>query len=425
MNDTTNTTTLPVPAQEVREKLPALLQKSLPLLEKWKARADAALDEIQVINNKEEAEEVIAILAAVRDVYNKQYETRKEMTDLTDAFKDVVMEFERPFNPDAKAKSKYNEKKKVLEVWQQKELDRIQQEKIEAAKKKEVENLKVDLRARFLQALSNNVVDTVKKADDYARNLFATLDLDNFDAHSEQFKKQKPKLKQETYNACFVCPNDLMDRAKTLFGPSVFSELCAEVQKEETYDKWNAAIQEAVAPVLNEWRAKIPDLKAELIAKTNASAEERVRLENERTARDEQERKNREAQLNTIAKQNSDKIQEDANMDKMSNEFASQALSQTIGDPGRTKLVLKFIDPKLAGKAFMEIMYHVMSHPDFQQQYPCFQRRDAKKKLMVDDKGRPVYMEHVQWWIDWFLDNCNASITGTIISEDAKVTIRK
>jgi hypothetical protein len=423
MNDTTNTTTLPVPAQEV-EKLPALLQKSLPLLEKWKARADAALDEIQVINNKEEAEEAIAILAAVRDVYNKQYETRKEMTDLTDAFKDVVMEFERPFNPDAKAKSKYNEKKKILEAWQQKELDRIQQEKVEAAKKKELENHKIDLRTKILENLNNMLVDVVKKSDTGSKDFFAASTLETFDARAEQFKGINPKLKQEFYNACFasVTPNTGIIRADEL------GTLVEELKKEHSYDIWNTKFQEQVAPIVNQWRARIPELKQQLLdvaelAKKNQ--EEAEALKKKQQEAEEQASKDRQTQLDLAADQAKAKVVEDANMDKMSNEFASQALSQTIGDPGRTKLVLKFIDPKLAGKAFMEIMYHVMSHPDFQQQYPCFQRRDAKKKLMVDDKGRPVYIEHVQWWIDWFLDNCNAAITGTIISEDAKVVIRK
>lgn len=423
MTDQPTTTLAVLPAQVTEmQRLPQLLEKNIPIMEKRKVKANAALDEIPVkITSKDEAEDANAILAAVRDVYNANKDMRMEMTNITDGFKDMAMEYERDFNPDAKAKSKYNEKKKVLEAWQQEEHDRVQKEKQEAAKRKELENLKVDLKAQILQNLSNNVIETVKIADQYARNLFAALEPGNFDQESEKFKKQKPKLKQETYDKCFEVPWNT-----TLMTKEQYGEFCASVKAEETYDRWNAAIQEAVAPVLNEWRARIPDLKQEMLQKHNASEEERVKLDKERADRDEQEKKQRQEQLDMFAKQNQEKIQEDAGMQKISNSFAEQGVVQQAGDAGRTKRVLKFSEAKQAPTAFMNILYHVLASPKFQEAYPVFQKRDAKtKKLLFDDKQRPIYIDQVQWFIDFFLDHCDALVPGTSETEDAKVTIRK
>jgi hypothetical protein len=412
---------VPETVVKMREQLPELLKNNLPKLEKWSARAHAELDSIVKPTNDEEREDANASLAAVRDVYNASMKARKEMTDITDAFKDMVMEYERPFDSKAGAKSKYNEKRKLIEDYDQEKLERVRKEQAETAKKKEVENLKVDLRSRILQSLSDNVVATVKKADDYARELFATLTVDNFDTHAEQFKKQKPKLKLDTYNACFVVPNDLIPRAKTLLQGGDFTAFVEELQKEESYDRWNSAIQEAVSPVLNEWRARIPDLKLECIEKSKASEEEKLRLDDERKKRDEQEKENRQKLLDKAAEDQKAKIQEEANMNKMSNEFAAQAANQTLEEAGGVKQVLKFNDPKTTPKALMAIIFHCFSHPEFQG----IQKRDKNKKLVFDSKGRPEYVEEVQAWIDFFLKKCDGQVEGTQIFEDAKTIVRK
>ncbi len=412
--------TLPA-IQPVREQLPALLEKNLPLLEKRKANALAALDEITQITNDEEAEDAVAYLAAVREVYKANNEMRKVMTDMTDAFKDALMEYERDFNPDAKAKNKYNEKKKILEDYNQAKLDRVRAQQAEASKKKEVENFKVDLRSRILEALSNNVVETVKVADNYARTLFASLTLENFDKEAEKFKRAKPKLKIETYEKCFEVPNDLMPKAKQLLSPGEFSTFVNEFKLEQTYDIWNTSVQESVAPVMNEWRARIPELKEELVVKSKASEEEKIRLADERKKRDEQEQADRKVALDKAQEQQKAQIQSDAEVNKMSNNFAAQAAVQSMDDAGGVKLVLKFTEPALTPKALMAIIYHCFSHADF----PGIQKRDAKKKLVVDGKGRQEYIEAIQWWIDFYLKNCDAAVEGTQIFEDAKTIVRR
>lgn len=425
----TTTTTLPAPLLPMRVQLPVLLEKSLPKMEEQKQNADEALNEIpDVINSKEEAEDAIATLAAVREVYHSNMKMRMEMTTITDAFKDVLMEYERDFNPDAKAKSKYNEKKKVVEAWQQREHDRIKNEQAEQAKKREAENLKVDLRARMLENLNQMVVDSVKRVDNGSKDFFASATLDpgekNFDKKAEAYKTQKPKLKEAEYNACFQLTFNF-----DLIKPDDMSAIVNAVKQEETYEKWNTKFVEAVSPVINEWRAKIPDLKKNLVELEEAkkrSAEEAEALKKKQDEEAQRQQQERQLKLDQQAEEVKQQIQESAHIDKVGNDLQAQAVSQTLGDAGKTKLVMKFSPGNRMPKSFMEIVMHSMASPKFAEQFPGFQKRDHKtKKLMTDEKGRPVYIDAVQWWIDFFMDNCDGQVEGTIITEDSKVTVRK
>jgi hypothetical protein len=427
---TTTLTVLPPQVTEM-QRLPQLLEKNIPILNKRKGKAHAALDEIpEKITSKDQAEEAIAILAAVRDVYNANKDMRMEMTNITDEFKDMVMEFERDFNPDAKAKSRYNEKRKVVEAWQQEEHDRVQREKQEAASRKELENLKVDYRAKMLENLTNMVINGTKKVDSGSKDYFEASVVDNFDARAEQYKSQKPKLKQSDYDAAFMRPVDpIGSKNMELMSKEDYIRYVVEVQQEETFDKWNTKFIESISPIINAWRARIHDLKKNLLEVEELRKKDvdaATALQETQKAEVQKQVETRQEQLDVFAQQNKEKIQEESDMQKMSNSFAEQGVVQQAGDAGKTKYVLKFIDPKLAPKGFLEIMYHVMASPEFQEAYPVFQKRDAKtKKLLTDDKGRPVYIEAVQWWIDFFLDVSKADITGTKVDQDAKITVRK
>lgn len=390
-------------------------------LEKANGALMKILDTVQPPENDEDYEYNNQQLALVKDQYNKILALRKPITEQTDAFKEYMMQFERPFNPTSAKSNPYLEKRKLQEQYEQKKLDAKRKLEQETAKKKALENLKVDLKTMVLEKLSNNVIETVKKADEYARTLFNTLTVENFDEESERFKKQKPKLKQETYDNCFGVYKLLLDAEKSIITSEQFDEFITQTKAEETYDKWNVKIQEGVAPILNEWRAKIPDLKKELITRTNADAETKKHLEQEKAKRDAEDKATREQELQKMQQQNQQNLNEEAQLLKMGNELQSQAVIQQAGDTSAVTLVLKFTEDNKIGKALMQIMYHCMSHKDF----PGIQKRDRTKKLIVDDKGRPEYVEGVQWWIDFFLKNCNAHVDGTTVFEDAKIQVRR
>lgn len=427
---TTNTTTLPEQVSNM-QKLPALLDANIPKMQKRLNKALAVLDTItEIPDDDEEAyEDAVSKLAAVREVHKANNEMRMEMTSITDAFKDMVMMYERDLDPKTGAKSKYNEKKKFLEQYQQRKTDRINREKAEQAKRKEAENLKVDIRTHILNNLANMLAAGITKADIGSKEFFDASPLETFDTRAEAYKGMKPKLKQEDYDKCFACNDELAKRGQQLLVAGEFTTLTNELQQTETYDKWNKLLLEKVGPIINEWRARIPDLKK---AKQDMfDAQQKGAAEAEKLRKKQQDEENarqleRQKQIDKEAEEQKKQNEATANLDKMSNNFAEQGVIQGLGDAGKTKLVLKFSDPKLAPKALMEIMYHVMSSPKFMETYPVFQARNNKTKALVfDDKKRPEYIDAVQWWIDFFLANCNAEITGTVVTEDSKIVIRK
>jgi hypothetical protein len=428
-NSITTNTTMPEQVANM-QKLPALLEANIPKMQKRLNKALAVLDTIgEIPDDDDEAyEDAVGKLAAVRDVYKANTEMRMEMTSITDAFKDMVMVYERDLDPKS-PKSKYNAKKKFIEDHQQRKTDRINREKAEQAKRKDAENLKVDIRTHILNNLANMLATGITKADTGSKEFFDASTLETFDTRAESYKGMKPKLKQDDYDKCFACNDELAKRGEQLFEAGEFTTLTNELQQTETYDKWNKLLLEKVGPIINEWRARIPDIKKQKQEMFDAQQKGAAEAETLRKKQQEEEntrQQERQKQIDKDAEEQRKQNEKSANLDKMSNDFAEQGVVQTLGDAGKTKLVLKFSDPKLAPKALMEIMYHVMSSPKFQETYPVFQNRNNKTKALIfDEKKRPEYIDAVQWFIDFFLANCNAEITGTVITEDSKIVIRK
>jgi len=401
--------------QEIKS-ITTSIEEVLPKLKKGHDNSLAVLSEITAIDSDEAFESANTDLADVRTAFKKMQDMRMSITKKMDDAKDFLMSFEKPISNDAKANNEYNRVRKLMEAYQQKKLEGKRRADAEIVKRKDLENHKVDLKAKMLENLTTNVAETIKAADQYAKTLFDNLPLEIFDEEAGKFSKSKPKLKQDKYDNCFAVAyrTDLLTKEE-------FDAMVAELKQQEPYETWNSAVIEAVSPILNEWRAKIPDIKAEKEKIAAAQGEEKIRLEAEAKAKSDLELQQRQQSIDQAAKDQKNEIAQAASMDKMSNEFASQAASQNLDDAGKVKLILKFKDPKTTPQALFAIMYHVFSHKDF----PGIQKRDKTKKLIFDDKGRPEYIEPVQWWIDFFMTNCDAHIENTVITEDAKITVRR
>lgn len=413
---------------EIKSNLPALptdtiqqkISENLPTLIKGNLNCLKVLSNITQVTTDEEYEGANDTLIAVKKAYDKMVDKRKEITGPLDDLKKLLMDYERPLDTDTKSPSEYNKVRKMMESYQQAKLDRIREEQAKTAKNLAIDNHKIDIKSKIFENLNNMLVEVVKKSDAGSKEFFDKSTVVDFDARAEQFKTIKPKLKMEFFESAFRVPYDA----------SLVSleELIKEVQVVETYDKWNASFQELVAPILNQWRALIPDLKKKLIEVEELKAKDADAAEQLRKKQAEEQdtsMKARQTELDLSAEQRNKSITNEAGMQKMSNNFAAQGSAQTMEDAGKVKYILKFTDPKLAPKAFMEILYHVFSSPAFQTKYPMFQKRDKSEKLVFDDKKRPVYIDHIQWFIDFFLDNCDGMIEGTTLLEDAKITIRK
>jgi len=400
-----------IPQEKIKPVL-ALIEQSLPVMIQGRDKAVAAMKGITAVESDEDVEKANGLLVRVRSTFDKVQGLRTEITKPLDELKEMLMVYEKDISTDAKAKNDYNRIRQMIGDYQQKKLDEQKKKDAEAARNKAVELAKVNMR-QVMQNNFNKVFNELSiNIDKYAREHFNTSTVETWDAAVASFSKIVPKLKMDLYEKCFILQNTgLTPEEQVEFGRQLVAEISYESQNEE-YKK-------IAMPILADWKARIPELKAEKIKIEAAGEEERARLEKEKKQREEKEASDKQAELDRQQKQKDDEAQQQANLDTMQAEFVEQAVNQTAEDTGPVKKVLKFNDPKKVPKALSEIIYHC-----FLKKFEV-QKKDRDKNWVFDSKGRPEYVDEVQKWINYFQKNCDAFIDGTEIFDDSKVIIRK
>ena len=359
------------------------------------------------------------LLVKVKKTFDGVQNWRKEMTGPLDQVKEFLMQYEKDLAYDGKSKNIYTDIRNSIQQFMQAELDARKAKEEELAKAKAKENYKVDLVSSIKKNLLNLHTEKIEKANSASRDYFNAATLENFDEKAKVFMGFKGKLKIEDYDKCFTIFFD-----KNIITQEEFSALVIKAKGEETWDKWNEKLMIEVNPVLNEWRAKIPDIKKQKIELAQANEEEKEKIkkaqEDQAKAEDERVRMAAVAQK----KESEAQLEQEAEVNKMSNEFAEQANVQTMEDTGPSKKVLKFDSAReLQGKAFLSIAYHVMMSPKF----PGIHKVDkASGELVLDAKGAPQYIDSVGWWVRFFETHCKSkTVEGAEWVDQAKVIVRK
>lgn len=394
----------------------SLAKEHIPKMKSASEQAVAMMAEVPDEITDEGLEDAMDIAGAIAEGYDKIVARRMTMTKPLDDLKKLFMEYERPL--DAKNEnSEYAKLRHKIGAYKQKKIDEKKRTEEAAAKRKAKENHLVDIGTSVLQKLNDLMLTLTNETEALSKNYFEKSTLEDFDKRAEQYHKMKPVLKTDRYSACFI-----YDFNSNLITKEEFADIIATLKSVETYDKWNAELVKNATPVVNAWRAKIPELKENLIKLKNAADEtERARLASEQAAKAKEEETRRLSEIQQQHVSNSLEIESNASVNKLSNEFVEQATTQQVGPTGPTKLVLKFTDPKLTLKAFSTIVYHVMADKEF----PGIQKKSKDGKLVVDANGNPEYIAAVQWWVDYFLKNCDAAVDGTVVEEIAKVIVKK
>lgn len=396
------------------------IQTTVPQLQKMHKGALAAMEkELVKPTNDEEFEAKNKFLSKVKYNYDLMYEKRKAITDKLEEVKDYLMQFERPLNYDGKAKSLYNDIKALQTSYQQDKLDEKKRQEAEAAKRKAIEDHKVDVQTSIRTNLSNMIMEKVRLASDWCSGYFKDATLANFDDMEKKFNGYKPRLKEEDYNKCFTVSYN-----KGLLDDSTFAVLVEQAKTEGPYQKWNAAVVAHVIPILNEWRAKTTDIKQEIqLRESAASEEERKKIQEAQDKKKAEDEKKRQDDLKRIEEEQKQAIANKEAMDKLSNSFQEQATVQQLDDAGPVKKVMKLEDPTQP-MPLTHIIYAVFAA----EKFDGILKKDKDKKIVMDAQGRPEYIPAVQWWIDQYLriaDHKKFKIEHTVIFEDSKVIVRK
>lgn len=404
---------------EKPESIIKLIEETVPRMQKSSSLAVDALNKMKKATTDEEFEENNLLLLKVKKTYDMiKDQMRMPITQQLDELKEFLMQFEKPLNYDSKAKSLYQEKRQLQEDYQADKLAEKKRLEAEAAKIKAREDYKTAIKQQVLTNLSDMVASKVRDADVKSKEYFDKSTLENWEDRARTFMSWKPKLKDEDYVKCF----DIADGNGPL-STEEYNVVMKMMLQEEPHSKWEAIVLEKTMPIINEWRAKIPALKQQLIERQNAaSEEERQRIEAEQKAKAEAEARARQAAIDKAAEEERRKIEQDAEAEKMKNSFQQQAIVQQA-EHVPTQKILRFTKPETPS-ALVEIIYVCFANPKF----PGIIKKDKSGNPVFDKDGRPEYIAAVEWWINFFVKNCDMDkykITDTLVDEVAKVTVRK
>jgi hypothetical protein len=393
------------------------LADNLPDLIKKTTNAHVAMTKFPEIKTDEDREAAMELLGKIKNSYEVNSKRRKLITEAPDAFKDYLMQFENQVDYTGKKKNEYTRIKSDITRYDQLKLEENKRQEAEAARRKEIENHKVDVKLQIEKNIVALIGSYVAKTDAAGKEFFDKITLETWDAQILKFKGWKPKIKVEDFDKCFEVTfnGDLLTIEDML-------ELKHDCKMDNPYEEKNAAMQERAKPFIDAWIAKIPEIRAEKEALLKAaSEEEKAKLEREQKEKAELEQRRRENILRLQQEQENKANEQKAQISKISNEFQEQGTVQQLESVGPTKKILRFNSEKEFARAFAEIVHHCILRPKF----PGIYKLDAKKEKVLDAQGRPEYRDEIKWWTNFFMSNCDAKITGTTIEEDVKTIVRK
>jgi hypothetical protein len=382
---------------------------NLPRIIKGNEIAVTLLKEIQTtaITNDEERQVAIEKIAKTKAVTDKLDLLIKETVGPLEDFIDHVKSYKKSIDYASKTKdgNEYTKAKAVIEAYDQAKAKEAERIRLEAEFLKKQNLYKAEIKEGIGRRLVDMISGQKKNIIDGMARWEAGLTLANFELSFEKLSVQKPILKKDKWEECFKIsaqPGQLMTK-------EVFDAYLEELRKEYPYENYNAQFAEATAPILNEYRAKKDTVKRRLEEIEKASEEAKVALEQKR--KDELE-KQRVEQIKIADQQQveaMEKVDHEKEMDKMNAEFTEQVQTQDIEDLP-TKRIASFEDDANYLKPFAEVVGACALNPKFP---------GILKKNGTD------YVDHVQWWLDWYAANCKDAIKGIKIVNVPKTIIRK
>jgi len=383
---------------------------NLPRIIKGNEIAITLLKEIQMqeIATDEDRQASIEKLAKTKAVTDKLDLLIKETVGPLEDFIDQVKSYKKSIDYASKTKdgNEYTKAKAVIEAYDQRKAKEAERIRLEAEFLKKQNLYKAEIKEGIGRRLVDMISGQKKNIIDGMARWEAGLTLANFELSFEKLANQKPILKKDKWEECFKKTFTVQTALLTLTETDAYLE---ELKKEYPYENYNAQFAEATAPILNEYRAKKDAVKRKLEEIQKASEDARVALEQKR--KDELE-KQRVEQIKIADQQQveaMEKVDHEKEMDKMNAEFTEQVQTQDIEDLP-TKRIASFDDDANYLKPFAEVVGACALNPKF----PGIMKKNGTE-----------YVDHVQWWLDWYAGNCKDAIKGIKIVNVPKTIIRK
>ena len=392
-----------------------VVKEYLPKMMKSTNAAMLAMSQITAISSDEMDVHANNTLVKVKKTYDLVSGQRKDLTDSYDEFKKSLMLIEGELDPKKGRDNDYNRIRILREGFAQVKLDKRRKEEEELARQKLVANKLIDLKAALIENIEIGPINLMAKAENVLNSFAEGLTLENFEGEAKKLD-YTPKLKKEVYEGWFVVNLDMsgVDEGK-------ITEVIDEVKNERSYDKVNKSYQKGAIKRLGEWKGKLPEIKKRLEAIAAASEEEAKKLKEQLKAKAKVEKEEEELRLKKEKEDKERDIKGAASDDKLEAEFREQGGKQNLDDARiNAKFVARF-DQDNWVRPFAEVVYHCASHPKFKGIYAKERSGETKQ----DDKGRDQYIDPIDWFMKFFATNCDATIEGLKLYQDAKTQARK
>lgn len=369
-------------------------------------RRDAAvqdLQSIQKITTDEEYEAAEEICAQAKKLYDMMSARRKQFTDPIKKAIEEIMAYENAINYTSKSENEYNRARAVLDAYNQAKIDAKKVAEHEAWLRAEQMKYKAEYKAKVNEQLLSKLNGLHKNVIQAMVDWENKLTLANIDERAASLSKHTPALKQEHYNECFRRWGNRPD----VMAPVQEDAYLEELKKDLPYDTYNEKFQQLIAPVKNEYLAKVEVIRKRLIdmaaANEKRQAEMKAKQEAEAKAKMEEDLKKAnerlEAEMQTV------KDQKD--VDIIEADFTQQAMTSDI-DAGPSKKVASFANDSMWLTAFLKVVGKCAVHPKF--------------KGIVNSKGE--YVPEVKKWLDFYSANIAEGIDGLTFDEKAKTIVR-
>lgn len=386
------TTTISVIQQYTPEKTQALIAT----LTKYRDVITGDLATIQTVNNDEEYTAANNLLAEAKGFIEKATDKRKAFTDPIKQALTELMVFEHDLD------AAYTRARGVLEVYNQAQIKKKQLIEHEAKLKADQIKYKAEFKAEVKKQLADMLAGVHRTVIHKMTEWEGKLTLENIDQMEADLRKSNPALKAEKHQACF----HRWGQQPMIMAPSQEDEYLEELKKELTYELYNEEYQKIVAPVKNEYLAKLPAIKTALQQRAAADKATQERLDKEAADKREQDK---QAALQVAAKAEENAkiaINDEKDINKTEGDFTQQMMTADLKAPP-SKKVASFTSNAAWLGPFLKVVAKVGAHPKF-------------KGIMAKEGYTPA----VKAWMTFYGDNIAEPIEGITLTEEAKTIIK-
>lgn len=372
-------------------------------LEKKHHGAVEVLRGITAIESDDDYADAESTLVTIKQLYDKMSAKRKLITDPIKKAIEQIMVYENAINYTAKTDNEYNRVRKLL--------DDFNQARIEAKKKSEAEaklvadrmKYRADYFGKVAEVLVSMVNGKVKNVIQQMSAWETKLTLDTLDEKMKGLRNSQPTLKREYYDECFR----LWGSRPDLANPTLEKQWLDEFMKELPFEKYDTKFQEAVAPIKNEYLARIEDIRKNL--KDLAEKDEKKRQELLKKQEEDRKRKADEDMAAANAKRDEElkQIADQKEINHYEADFSQQMMTSEV-EAGPSKKVARFANDKAWLNPLLKVISKVGAHPDF-------------KGIMAKDG----YVPEVKKWLDFYSQHITEPIDGLVFDDKAKTIVRK